>query len=144
MAQNFLSNSDDPNLQYSRFQCINLWRAISSPPQDWPLAVCDAQTVDPTEGIPNAMIRVDTIPDLNNLGPLEEDPTRPEAFLFEYHPEYRWYYFSDMKDDELLVFKLFDSANEKGRCPHAAFHDEACFGAVSRESVEIRTILYFK
>jgi hypothetical protein len=87
MAQNFLSNSDDPDFQYSRFQCINLWRAISSPPQDWPLAVCDAQTVDPTEGTPNAMIRVDTMPDLNNLGPLEDDPTRPEACLFYYKPE---------------------------------------------------------
>jgi hypothetical protein len=121
-----------------------LWRAVSTPPQDWPLAVCDARSVNPSDGTPNAMIMVDKIPDLNTLGPLPDDSKRPEAFLFEYSPGHRWYYFSDMKKDELLVFKLFDSAKGQGRCPHASFFDEGRQDVVARESVEIRTVVYFK
>lgn len=26
--------------EYSRFMCINLWRVINDPPEDWPLAIC--------------------------------------------------------------------------------------------------------
>jgi hypothetical protein len=143
LAQTLLANSDEPDLQYSRFQCINSWRTISRPPQDWPLAICDARSVESTEGIPNAIIRVDSIPDLKHLPPLENDPKKPEAFLFEYRQYHRWYYFADMNDDELLVFKLFDSAKEHGRCPHASFLDEGRHRVISRESVEVRTVLYF-
>jgi hypothetical protein len=144
LAHTFLAKSDEPNLQYSRFQCINLWRAISPPSQDWPLTVCDARSVNPADGKPNAMLAVEKIPDLKNLDPLDDDPKRPEAFLFEYRPEFRWYYFSDMREDELLAFKLFDSAKGNGRCPHASFYDGGRQGAIPRESVEIRTVLYFK
>ena len=144
LAKNLIASSDEPNYQYSKFVCINLWRAISTPPQDWPLAVCDAQSVDPKEGTPNLMIRCDKLPDLDSLGPIENEEALPAAFLFEYSEDHRWYYYSDMKEDELLVFKLFDSENPSGRCPHAAFFDGTRKDANPRESVEIRTVAYFK
>jgi hypothetical protein len=144
LAKNLLAGSDEPDFPYSRFMCVNLWRAISPPPQDWPLAVCDAQTVDTKDGIPNLMIRCENLPDLDKLGPLEDEDKLPAADLFEYRKEHRWYYFSDMKKDELFVFKLFDSAKENGRCPHAAFFAEGREDAIPRESVEIRTVAYFK
>ena len=144
LAKNLIASSDDPNFQYSKFICINLWRAISAPPQDWPLAVCDALSVDPKEGTPNVMIRCEKLPDLDTLGPLEDEDSLPAAFLFQYSESHRWHYYSDMKDDELLVFKLYDSKNPIGRCPHAAFFDCSRKGAIPRESVEIRTVAYFK
>jgi hypothetical protein len=143
LAQNLLAGSDKPNFAYTRFMCINLWRAISAPPQDWPLAVCDAQTVNTGDGTANLMIRCEKRPDLDTLGPLEDEDKLPAADLFEYRKEHRWYYFSDMKKDELFVFKLFDSAKANGRCPHAAFFADK-EDATPRESVEIRTVAYFK
>jgi hypothetical protein len=143
LAKNLVAGSDDPIYQYSNFLCVNLWRAISPPPQDWPLAVCDAESVDPRDGTPNLMIRCDKIPDINTLGPIENEESYPAAFLFEHKEGQKWYYFSDMKDDELLLFKLFDSKKENGRCPHAAFF-AGREDAIPRESVEIRTVAYFK
>ena len=90
------------------------------------------------------MIRVDKLPDLDKLGPIDDEDGLPAAYLFAYKQTHRWYYFSDMKQNELLLFKLYDSANPYGRCPHAAFLDEGREGAIARESVEIRTIVYFK
>lgn len=49
-----------------------------------------------------------------------------------------------MKSDELLVFKLFDSAQETGRRPHAAFLDEGREGTLPGDSLEIRSVAYFK
>jgi hypothetical protein len=144
LAANLVANSPNPEYKYSNFKCINLWRAISTPPQDWPLAVCDAQSVDPKEGTPNLMIRCEKLPDVNSLGPIEDEDALPAAFLFQYNDGHRWYYFSDMKKDELLLFKLFDSENPTGRVPHAAFRDDGREGAVPRESCEIRTVAYFK
>lgn len=89
------------------------------------------------------MIRCEKIPDVNNLGPIENEDSYPAAFLFEHRTEQKWYYFSDMKDDEFLLFKLFDGEKEKGRCPHAAFF-AGREGANPRESVEIRTVAYWK
>jgi hypothetical protein len=144
LAQNLVAASDHPTCQFSRFMCINLWRAISKPPQDWPLAVCDAQSVNPKEGTANLMIRCEKIPDLDSLGPIENEESLPAAFLFEYRDGHRWYYFSDMTNNELLVFKLFDSANDFGRCPHAAFFDRGRKDVEPRQSVEVRTVAYFK
>jgi hypothetical protein len=144
LAASLVAGSKDLEYQYSKFMCINLWRAISPAPQDWPLAICDARSVQPREGTPNLMIRCEKIPDLDSLGPIEDEESLPAAFLFEYSEGHRWWYFSDMNKDELLLFKLFDSVKEQGRCPHAAFHDERRKDAVPRESVEIRTVAYFK
>jgi len=145
LASHLLSQSDEPDLKYSRFVCINLWRALSPPPQDWPLAVCDGRSVAFEDGIPNEMLIVDELPDVSNLEPLPEDPARPAALVFEYRSDFRWYYFSRMENDELLCFKLFDSdQNATCRCPHTAFHHETEPDRVPRKSLEIRTVAYFK
>ncbi|KAI9450208.1 hypothetical protein HD554DRAFT_1289831, partial [Boletus coccyginus] len=41
-----LPPSDAPALLKRRFQIINLWRPISHPALDWPLALCDFRGVD--------------------------------------------------------------------------------------------------
>jgi hypothetical protein len=151
LARNLLANTKefkysgepDPEFTYSRFLCINLWRAISPGSQDWPLAVCHSKSVQPDEGTPNVMVVCDTLPDMNNLGPLNDEEGLLAAFIFEYREGHRWYYFSDMTETELLAFKLFDSSDPQGRSPHAAFFDKM-EGTVPRESVEIRSVAYFK
>jgi len=130
---------------YSRCIFVNVWRAISPPPQDWPLAVVDARSVGQDEGVPYPMIVIDKIPEKLPMVPLPS--YNIEGANFCYNPAHKWYYFKDMKIDEAIAFKLYDSDRHHGaqswRCPHTAFLNPR-EGAVPRESVEVRTICYFK
>jgi hypothetical protein len=145
LARELVSKSDEPDFRYTRFIAVNLWRAISPGPQDYPLAVCDARSLSSCSTTANVMIGVDKIPDLSRTRELLPDgPILSEADLFTYDDGQKWYYYSDLQDDEIMVFKLYDSENEKtGRCPHAAFKNDK-ENAKPRESVEIRSIVYFK
>lgn len=145
LAKDLISKSDEPDFKYSRFICVNLWRAISPPPQDYPLAVCDARTVTSTSATANYMIGIDKIPDMSNRDALPDGPIVSEADLFAYDEKQQWYYFSDMHQEEILAFKLYDSEKDTtgGRCPHTAFLDDRD-GTNPRESVEIRSVVYFK
>jgi len=144
LAKEQIEKSDDPSFSYSRFKCINLWRAFSPGPQDYPLAVCDGRTLDSTNVKANSMISCDKVPDLNNLEAAPQGPIVSEADLFTYDPNQRWYYFSNMNRDEILVFTLYDSVkNPMGRCPHVSFLNDVK-DANPRASVEIRSVVYYK
>lgn len=57
--------------------------------------------------------------------------------------EHRWYYCKEMKPEEVMVFKIFDSCEKEGvarRVPHTAFQCEEDFGA-DRQSVELRGLV---
>lgn len=114
---------------------FNVWRVLSPPPQDVPLAVCDARTVSPAD-----VVAADAIFDVTD---------RPEwsfeSLLVRHNPAHRWCYFSDMTRDEALVFKTNDSqAGEPHHVPHTAFNDPTCPpGAAPRSSIEMRAIAYW-
>ncbi len=126
---------------------INLWRALSHPPQDRPLAVCDARSVATQSGAFNTLVRVDKVPDAEaRMKPPANVDALPKGWIFHYDPAHRWYYYPRMTLDELLLFKLYDSIEEDPwRCPHAAFTDpSAPADAIPRESYEIRSFVYFE
>ena len=129
--------------EYSRFACVNVWRVLSDPPQDWPLAVCDGRSVPETAGVFNALIYTETLPNMEDVKPA--DPLSPGGTIFQYDPRLQWHFYSNMKKDEALCFKLFDSNRKEGwRVPHAAFFDTTRPDAKQRMSYEIRTVCYFK
>jgi hypothetical protein len=144
-AESTAKNRAPADGKYSRIMLINVWRSITPPPQDWPLAMIDARSVEHDEGVPYPMIIVDKIPDELPVRPLPS--THIEGANFVYKSTHEWRYFSDMTTDEVLVFKLYDSDNKKGskswRCPHTAFLDNTRT-TIPRESVEVRTVCYFK
>jgi len=118
-----------------RYAAFNIWRVFSAPPQDVPLAVCDANSVRPddvTTGM--AVIDAPNVPEF-----------RFESSLFHYSPRHRWYYFRDMNPGEALIFKAFDSdLNRIQGCPHSAFDDPSCpAGAAPRASIEIRAFAFW-
>ena len=131
---------------YSRFIASSLWRTFSEPPQDCPLAVCDARSVRRDEGIPNTLFIVDRLPDEKAM--LDERPdekTAPAAAIFHHSPDHRWWYFSNMTRDEVLMFKFHDSDPTSAlRTPHTAFRDVSFAKARPRESIEFRTIAFFE
>ena len=118
-----------------RFAHYNIWRAVSPPPQNLPLAVCDSRTVSETD-----LVEADAIMDI---------PGKRESsyvgLVIRYNPCHRWSYFSNMNRDEVLVFKSHDSdPGQPSQVPHSAFTDPTCPpGVVPRASIEMRGIAYW-
>jgi hypothetical protein len=131
---------------YSRFIASSVWRCFSPPPQDCPLALCDARSVAPTEGVPNTLFIVDRLPpDEVMLGPMPDEDKALAAAIFRYNPNHRWWYFSNMTRDEVVMLKFHDSDRTRAlRTPHTAFRDNSFPDARPRESIEVRSVAYFE
>jgi hypothetical protein len=118
-----------------RYAHYNVWRVLTPPPQDIPLALCDARSVSPSD-----LVDVDAITD---------NPGTPESsiviVMLRYNPCHRWWYFSNMNRDELLVFKSYDSdPDQPSQVPHSAFKNPACPpGIASRASIEMRATAFW-
>jgi len=113
-----------------RVQIINIWRPIRGPLWDTPLAVCDARTVRPEQLVASDLVYA------NRIG---------ETYSVVFDPEHRWYYAPQMRADEALLLKCYDSLTD-GRArfaPHSAFTDPtAPPDAPPRESIEIRALVF--
>jgi hypothetical protein len=122
-----------------RVAFVNLWRPIVGPVQDNPLAVCDARSVAPADLVAT---------DIHHFG--EDDLSVPrhsgQIQSVRYNPGHRWFYVSEMRPDEFLLLKCYDSrADGRARfMPHTGFRNPACPAEfVPRESIEARTLVVF-
>jgi hypothetical protein len=115
-----------------RVQVINVWRPIRGPLRDAPLAMCDGQTVAAGDLVASDLIYP------NRSG---------ETYSVKYNPNHRWYYIPEMRTDEALLLKCYDSATD-GRTrfgPHTAFTDPTTpADAAPRESIELRTLVFHR
>jgi hypothetical protein len=136
-AEQFAQRSMPKNVGRAlrRFAHYNVWRALSPPPQDIPLALCDARSVALAD-----LVCADAVFDVED---------RPEwsfeGWVVRHNPEHRWRYFSGMTRDEALIFKTNDSDRAQPHCvPHSAFNDPSCpKGVPTRASIEMRGIAYW-
>lgn len=114
-----------------RFAIIQVWRAINQPIQSNPLALVDAQSV----AFEDLLVAERRYP--NRVG---------QTYRLRFNPAHRWFYFPEMRRDEALVFKVFDSALD-GRArftAHTAIDDpETPPGAAPRQSIEARALALF-
>lgn len=112
---------------------FNIWRALSAPPQDVPLALCDARSVAPAD-----LIVADAIFD-----PPGAPEWRFESWLIAHNPAHRWHWYPDLTRDEAIIFKTSDS--EIGNpVPHVAFDaPPAERPAVPRVSIELRAVAFW-
>jgi hypothetical protein len=119
----------------SRWALYNMWRAVSSPPQDFPLAVCDATSVAPGDEV-----TVTAVTTTRESGDYRHDTT---GYL--YNPSHRWHYYRDMTSSEVIIFKAHDSDPTRAcRVAHSAFTDPTCpAGIPTRASVEARGLAVF-
>jgi hypothetical protein len=115
-----------------RVQVVNLWRPIRGPLRDAPLAVCDARTVSFDDLVPSDLIYP------HRVG---------ETYQVTYNPAHQWFYVPEMRANEALLLKCFDSKTD-GRArfaPHSAFTDPtAPADAPPRESIEVRTLVFHR
>lgn len=131
-AELLARGTEDPELLLQhRFSVVNVWRPISGPVQESPLAVCDAQSIAPTDLVASDLVYH------NRVG---------ETYAIAYNPTHRWFYFPQMQPNEALLIKCFDSA-EDGRArfaAHTAFEDPTSpLDAPPRESIELRTLVFY-
>ena len=117
-----------------RFAIFNLWRALSEPPQDCALCMAEATSVEARDLVVSHIV----------LGPPERE-MRIQTNMVAFNPSHRWVYFPDMRRDELLLFRGYDSdPAHSRRVPHTAFDDpSAGEDAPPRESIDIRCVAFF-
>lgn len=114
-----------------RFAVINVWRSIRGPILDAPLAVCDARSLAPGDLVPSDLIYKDRT---------------GEIYQVRHNAAHRWFYVSALQEDEALLLKCYDSADD-GRArfaPHTAFEDPGTpANALPRQSIELRTFVFY-
>ncbi|KAJ7318143.1 hypothetical protein DFH08DRAFT_892781 [Mycena albidolilacea] len=128
-----LPAQDVPELLKHRFQIINLWRPISHPAHDWPLALCDFRSVDPANDVlPVALVYPDR---------------EGETFGVKYNPNQKWNFFSAVTPEELILIKCYDSLEDGSVAlftPHTGFSDpNTPKDAPLRESIELRALVFY-
>lgn len=130
---------------FKRFIYSSFWRAFSDPPQDCPLAVCDARSVGAGEGVPNVLYIVDKIPEGDAMFAPMPDDEMLAAAVFRHNPDHRWWYFSRMHRDEAMMVKFHDSDRSVAwRTPHTAFWDDSFKDRQTRASIELRSYAFFE
>jgi hypothetical protein len=114
-----------------RYAIIQAWQPIGRPAVAQPLALADARSV-PSEDLLRTERRLGT-------------HTR-HIYRLRHNPQHRWFYFPNMRPDELVLFKSFDSETD-GRARfvfHTSFeHPAAAMGAPPRQSIESRALAVF-
>lgn len=130
----FLSmNADEETIRkYPRVQMYNVWRAITPPPQDVPLAICDQRSLDESDWVVGRTV----------------EPAFPDGVPYlasVYNAAQSWYYFSDLTTDESVIFKGYDSdPGAPMGCLHGAFkHPSPDPKGVPRASIEVRFFALF-
>jgi len=123
--------------QYPRFAIYQTWRCVSPPPQDNTLVLCDAQSIAEKECI---------VFDACVAKPYDEPGNQFESQLCKYDPGHRWYYFSNLTADELIVFKAHDSDRARHAQP---LHNSADIpgvpaDAAPRVSLEARFFAFYE
>lgn len=132
-ARQFAARSLPEGRTARRYAHFNVWRTFSGPPQDVPLACCDARSVAGA--------------DLMIADALFDEPDGREwgfeSYLITHNPAHRWLWFPDMTRDEALVFRTSDS--QLGMAvPHVAFDNPLCPpGSPPRASIEMRAVAYW-
>ena len=114
----------------------NVWRALSGPPQDVPLALCAWPSVRQEDLI-------------DCLAIFDPPGGAPEwsfgNYVIRHNPEHRWFEYSDMSPEEAIVFKTSESDPERAQLmPHGAFDNPlAGADAPARVSLEMRGTCYW-
>jgi hypothetical protein len=113
-----------------RFAIIQVWRAINRPIQSNPLALADARSI----AFEDLMVAERRYP--HRVG---------QTYRLKFNPQHRWIYFPEMRPDEAIVFKVYDSDKERARfTAHTSFDDPTTpAGAPPRQSIEMRAFAFF-
>ena len=134
------------------YELCSAWHPLRGPTRDWPLAVCDATSVDfENDAVPGDIVQIDRV---------------TENLQMHFNERQRWFYLSNQMPSEMLVFKNADSGSPHGAscgmsvssvssllhpvltiagAPHASFNIcPEIPKEVRRESIEIRILVMWE
>jgi len=125
-----LLKGEADDLLSRRVAFLNVWKPINVV-EERPLAMCDVTTTRPE--------------DFFKLH-LRYRDRNGENYVMRHSPKHKWWYFPKMTPDQVILLKTYDSETD-GRARfvgHSAFEDPTSPpDALTRESIEIRTIAFF-
>jgi len=141
-----------PPKPYKRFQLINVWRPILNTVHDWPLAVCEFNSLDVVNGlVPTTLLYPPPTPN-------------GETYSVKYDSNQRWWFWSEMTPSDVILLKCYDSSSRAltrvtasaadvdesqlrdvaGLTPHTAFLDaEGEKKGIQRHSIEVRALVFY-
>jgi hypothetical protein len=110
------------------------WRAVTEPPQDNLLALCDRGSVPASD-----VVFYDAV-----IGEKGTTLECVEARSCRFGPGHRWWYVSNMGPRDLLVFVGYDSADPEAVQPfHTGFDIPGNETATPRGSLEARFFAFY-
>lgn len=132
-ARAALAHAGIEQMPTGRMVAYTVWRSITPPPQDHPLALCDLRSLHAADFV--------TADSHGASGSPDEDA---EFSLLRHREGQVWSYFPDLTVDEVVVFKQYDSALDgPSGVPHSAFDNSgAAAGSVPRTSIEVRVFAF--
>ncbi|EMC94666.1 hypothetical protein BAUCODRAFT_42205, partial [Baudoinia panamericana UAMH 10762] len=133
-----IRNMTDMKADYllsGRARIINIWRPIKHPVYDCGLAIADGGKLRDDDVLECDRHRADTGQYWDTMG------------VIKYRDGYDWYYCSEQAEEDVLLFKNYDSdTSVKARiCLHTAFDlppETVPPDAPTRESIEVRALIF--
>ena len=130
-AKPLLSELEAEQVLKKRFAVVQAWRPINKPVKDCPLAILDARSINQSDLVESTLF----YPDREGY-----------TYIVAPNTEHTWYFAPEMRRDEVMLFKVYDSQMD-GRTrfgAHSAFDiPDAPKDAPPRESIEIRALVLF-
>lgn len=129
-VRDLVGGAEADELLTRRFAVVNAWKPIGGPALDTPLAFCEARSIAHADLVPTDLRYRDR---------------SGEIYSLRFNPEQRWFHYSAMTPDEVLLLKCYDAdPTHASFTAHSAFdHPNAPAGARPRESIEVRTLVFF-
>jgi hypothetical protein len=108
---------------------LQVWRPIRTIFRD-PLGLADAHSVPESDLVAAKLIYPDR---------------EGETFAVKPNPAHRWYFKYAQRPDEPLFIKCYDSIDDgrARRVPHSAFVNKKHENDATRESIEVRTLVFY-
>ncbi|CAF1146214.1 unnamed protein product [Didymodactylos carnosus] len=134
VVERWIGKEEGEKVMQNRFQIINVWRPLGSNPiTQKPLTICDYRSVD---------VEKDIHPlDVRGAG------YHGASYIMSRNSQdaHIWYYLSQMRSNEMFVFKIFDSKPDTAQFAfHTAFINEnEPVPNVEQTSLEIRCLIFY-
>ncbi|KAJ5731461.1 uncharacterized protein N7483_005969 [Penicillium malachiteum] len=154
-----LPDEEARELLKCRYQIINVWRPIENPASDFPLAVIDWRSTTPSDYVkvnllyPKEHQEPGAVPSSPSSASTEGYEVKGEQYAVAPNKGHRFFYAKDMRPEEVMLIKCFDSNSHAmtdgatdiahGAC-HTAFDDpQTPPGSPARQSIEVRCLVFY-
>ncbi|OQD62511.1 hypothetical protein PENPOL_c012G08216 [Penicillium polonicum] len=121
---------NNPEYRGLPYEIINAWRVTEGPTQNWPLALCDYQSIS----VPEDLEQADIIHP-SSVG---------EQMLLYWNPKHQWYFLREQRVEDLILLRQTDSRGTQiPFAAHASF-ENLNHREQPRKSIEVRIVCFYE